>query len=354
MKEEIEIFVPGRLCLFGEHSDWAGGHRRQNSEIEKGYVIVCQTNQGIYARAKKREDGRLKIKSTLDDGILDFEIDMRADKLKSEAERGGLFSYVAGVGYYVLEQFDNGHIGGIEINNYKTDLPVKKGLSSSASICVLNARAFNRIYGLKLSTRGEMDIAYKGEVLTPSRCGRMDQACAFSNPVLMSFDGDFVDVEELKVGKEMNFIVVDLKGQKDTKKILHELNKSYPFAQSEEDRRVQRYLGEINKGIVCSATGAIEQGDIEEVGKLMRFAQKKFDECLMERCSELKALKLHKVLEYEKIQELVYGGKGVGSQGDGCAQLLCRGIEERARAAGILERELGVKCYELDVRKNVM
>jgi hypothetical protein len=24
-----EIFVPGRLCLFGEHSDWAGSHCRR-------------------------------------------------------------------------------------------------------------------------------------------------------------------------------------------------------------------------------------------------------------------------------------------------------------------------------------
>ena len=24
---EAEIFVPGRLCMFGEHSDWAGKYR---------------------------------------------------------------------------------------------------------------------------------------------------------------------------------------------------------------------------------------------------------------------------------------------------------------------------------------
>jgi galactokinase len=24
IKREVELFVPGRLCLFGEHSDWAG------------------------------------------------------------------------------------------------------------------------------------------------------------------------------------------------------------------------------------------------------------------------------------------------------------------------------------------
>lgn len=51
-EKEIELFVPGRLCLFGEHSDWAGGHRWQNSKIEKGYTIVAQTNQGTYARER--------------------------------------------------------------------------------------------------------------------------------------------------------------------------------------------------------------------------------------------------------------------------------------------------------------
>ena len=25
--QKIELFVPGRLCLFGEHSDWAGKYR---------------------------------------------------------------------------------------------------------------------------------------------------------------------------------------------------------------------------------------------------------------------------------------------------------------------------------------
>ena len=147
---------------------------------------------------------------------------------------------------------------GLVLNNYKTTLPIKKGLSSSAAVCVLTARAFNRLYvartflqpfltkkarqhqrdikpaslpteqhshiptqscptsrvstvrlvalavatlvvttlvvallpallpalrcgryNLKLSTRGEMEFAYQGEILTPSKCGRMDQACAF-------------------------------------------------------------------------------------------------------------------------------------------------------------------------------
>ena len=45
----MKIFVPGRICLFGEHSDWAGGYRRINADIERGYAIIAGTNQGIYA-----------------------------------------------------------------------------------------------------------------------------------------------------------------------------------------------------------------------------------------------------------------------------------------------------------------
>ncbi len=43
----MKLFVPGRICLFGEHSDWAGGYRRMNAEIEKGYTLICGTDQGI-------------------------------------------------------------------------------------------------------------------------------------------------------------------------------------------------------------------------------------------------------------------------------------------------------------------
>ncbi len=48
----MKIFVPGRICLFGEHSDWAGGYRRINADIEKGYALIAGTNQGIYAEVE--------------------------------------------------------------------------------------------------------------------------------------------------------------------------------------------------------------------------------------------------------------------------------------------------------------
>jgi galactokinase len=60
----------------------------------------------------------------------------------------------------------------------------------------------------KLTVRGEMELAYMGEIATPSPCGRMDQICTFGNrPVLMTFDGDRLDTEELQAKSELYFVL---------------------------------------------------------------------------------------------------------------------------------------------------
>jgi mevalonate kinase len=163
------------------------------------------------------------------------------------------------VAYQVLTNY---HVRGLVIDNYKTDLPMKKGLSSSAAISVLAARAFNRVYDLKLTVRGEMELAYQGEITTPSRCGRMDQGCAFGNrPVLMTFDGDRLDTSELQVKQDLHFVVVDLQSQKDTMEILNRLNRCYPFPDNPIQQGVQELLGPINKRIVGQAMDALTAAD---------------------------------------------------------------------------------------------
>src|SRR5512137_40537 len=98
----MKIFVPGRICLFGEHSDWAGGYRRINADIEKGYTIISGTNQGIYAEVNPHPS-KLIIKSTLNEGKTEVvEIPMKREALLNAAEKGGYFSYAAGVAFQVL------------------------------------------------------------------------------------------------------------------------------------------------------------------------------------------------------------------------------------------------------------
>jgi len=167
----------------------------------------------------------------------------------------------------------------------------------------------------------------------------------------MTFDGDRIDVAELTVPKDLYFVVVDLCAGKDTKEILSKLNHSYPFAESDLSRGVQKYLGPINKEIVHQAADALRKGDAEKVGALMRRAQAEFDRYLQPACpSQLTAPVLHKALSYPPIQPHILGGKGVGSQGDGCAQFIVKDEDAQAKVIEIIERDLRMSCLKLVVQ----
>jgi len=345
----MKLFVPGRICLVGEHSDWAGGYRRINAEIEKGYTLITGTDQGIYADVAPHPTS-LVLTSTDENGQRQgpIEIPMEPKTLLEEAQKGGYWSYIAGVAYQVLTNY---HVRGLVIDNYKTDLPIKKGLSSSAAICVLAARAFNRVYDLKMTIRGEMELAYQGEITTPSRCGRMDQGCAFGNrPVLMTFDADRLETQELQVHEPMYFVIVDLQAKKDTMEILNRLNRCYPFAENEIERGVQELLGPINKRIVTQAVETLNESNAKQLGSLLTEAQEFFDRYATPACpEELTSPVLHRILDYKPLEPHIWGGKGVGSQGDGTAQFICRSEADQDAVIQILERDLNMPGLKLTI-----
>jgi len=343
----MHVFVPGRICLFGEHSDWAGGYRRINAEIEKGYTLICGTNQGIHAEVEPHPTA-LVLSSTLPDGTVvgPQEIPLEPRALLEEAQRGGFFSYAAGVAYQVTTHY---RVRGLVLRNTRTDLPIKKGLSSSAAISVLTARAFNRVYDLHLTVRGEMELAYQGEITTPSRCGRMDQGCAFGDrAVLMEFDGDRLETAEVRPARELHFVIVDLHARKDTLAILKHLNRCYPFAENPLERGVQELFGPVNRRLVHEAVAALRAGDARRLGELMTEAQAAFDRAAAPACpEELAAPVLHRVLAHAPLAPHVWGGKGVGSQGDGSAQFVARSAADQRAAIAVLERDFDVSCLTL-------
>lgn len=88
--KSIKLFVPGRLCLIGEHSDWAGLYRTINSSIVPGQAIVTGIEQGIYATVEKNE--KFIVESNLKAfKNSSFECEMDAEKLKQTAAEGGFF-----------------------------------------------------------------------------------------------------------------------------------------------------------------------------------------------------------------------------------------------------------------------
>jgi len=346
----IELFVPGRICLFGEHSDWAGSYRRFNSDISEGCALVCGTLQGLYATARKikrrvlifRDCNGRKCEFSLDDVI----------NLRDTARSSSYFAYIAGT---VLELGKHFRVGGADIDNHRTDLPIQKGLSSSAAVCVLIVRALNKLYDLKLTVHGEMDIAYRGEINTPSRCGRLDQCVAFGRAVTrMNFDGDLISAEPVRVAATLYLVVVDLCAKKDTKEILRSLSEAYPFPRNDMDKQLHELLGPTNIGVCEEAIAVMsKEKDVtkaaESIGALMTSSQGRWDKHATPFCpQELTAPVLHRLLECPALVPFITGGKGVGSQGDGSAQLVCRSEEAQDEVMKIVQG-LGMEPLRLTI-----
>jgi galactokinase len=347
----FELFVPGRLCLFGEHSDWAGGYRRTHAHLAPGACLVTGTDQGLRARVEPCP-GALEIESVLADGQRHgpLRVPLAAEGLEAAARAASFLSYAAGTAAEVVARH---RVGGVRLE-IRSDLPHRKGLSSSAAVCVLVARAFSRAHGLGLSVREEMALAYAGERRAGSECGRMDQICAFGRrPVRMHFDAESLEVEPLAPGGIFRLLVVDLRRGKDTRRILAALNACFPDAPGALAAGVRDALGPRNQEIVGRAQRALEAGDAQALGALMTEAQGLFDAQVAPACDELDAPRLHAVLAHPAVAELAHGGKGVGSQGDGCAQLVARGPAERELLSARLERDLGVRCLPLTIGEEV-
>ena len=341
----IKLFVPGRLCLFGEHTDWAGHYRTMNADIEPGAAIVTGIEQGIYAEVEQSSLFEMRSDAPEISAVWsDFSCRMNEGELKRIAKSGSFFCYCAGVASYMLEWYK---VGGVSIRITNMTLPMKSGLSSSAAICVLVARAFNLLYNLNLNTLGEMNIAYLGELRTSSRCGRLDQACAFGvKPNLMTFDGDEIEVQSLKVKKSLYWVFADLCAEKDTIRILSDLNKAYPFASNEEEQRLHDALGKQNQRIIERAVAYMAEGNAEALGQLMVETEEIFNRQVAPLSKALQAPKLHETLHDPHIQPLVYGGKGVGSHGDGSVQFLARDEQSQIQLVDYLNG-IGMKAYKL-------
>jgi galactokinase len=308
----VTLFSPGRLCLFGEHSDWA-------AELGDwaGRCLVVGTDQGIFARAEKASPFSVR---SLPHHPAPLTVPWRKAQLAQAAgDRNEFFRYCAAVAHEMHGW--PGVSGGIDLTITRMDLPLKKGVASSAAVCLLVARAFNEVYGLALGVDELMNIAYRAERFTGSHCGRMDQACIYgSTPVSLTFDrSGACDVVPLTIGRPIHLVFVDLAGQKDTVRILRDLRQAYRCC---EDLRCA--LGPINQAMVADAITALEAGDAESLGAMMIAAQRQFDSLLAPHSKGLVAPRLHHLLASSLIAPHVFGGKGVGSGGDGTAQFVAR------------------------------
>ena len=167
----------------------------------------------------------------------------------------------------------------------------------------------------------------------------------------MTFSGNEISVKPLKLKIPMYFVVADLNSHKDTVKILGDLNKSFPFAQSKLDEDVQQALGPDNETFIKMGISYLEQGNLAEYGKIMKDYQANFDKKVAPACpEELSSPVLHSVLNDKTIEQWIYGSKGVGSQGDGTVQFLAKDEECQKKLIDYLKKEKNMNGFPLTLR----
>ncbi len=153
-------FVPGRVNLIGEHTDYNGG-----------YVFPCALTIGTYAVARKRMDKTLRFFSMNFEnmGVIETSIEQLERK-----EENDWTNYPKGVLWTMRNQ--GFHIeNGMDILIYG-NIPNASGLSSSASLEVLTGFVIRELFRLQISLQELALIAqYAENHYNGVNCGIMDQ-----------------------------------------------------------------------------------------------------------------------------------------------------------------------------------
>ena len=161
-RETFIIRAPGRVNLIGEHTDYNGG-----------WVLPCAIDFATYIAARKRDDRTVR---TIALDIGGAEVQFGIDHGYRHEATQPWSNYIRAVTQVLI---DEGYaLCGADIF-VSGDIPQGAGLSSSASLCVSIAKAFNELCKLNLSPMTLSKIAQAAENrYVGCNCGIMDQVAS--------------------------------------------------------------------------------------------------------------------------------------------------------------------------------
>lgn len=210
--KEVIASVPGRICLLGEHMDWIGG------EVITGTIdwrLVC----------KASENNSMKTTAGSFDPFPNYE-EIYLENININSE----LKYIPAV-LKIIHQRRRKQIP-VDITVLKSrnygfsQLPAKKGLASSAALCLGTCATYDALLTGKLDLTlqkkneyAEISYAAEREVLDIN-CGRMDQyACSLGGIQHINCTHD-ISCNPLKMIDEVDIVLGDSKTEKNTEKIL--------------------------------------------------------------------------------------------------------------------------------------
>ncbi len=156
------FFAPGRANLLGAHMDYNGG-----------VVMPVALSKGTYALAGLRDDGRLRLESMQFPGDV---VELSLDELQP-GRTSGWSSYVEGGLWTAMDRW--GKLPGLDLV-LNADLPMAKGLSSSASVECVAVLLVAELLGIETTTEEMIHLAHAAETAYVGvRCGILDQTAIF-------------------------------------------------------------------------------------------------------------------------------------------------------------------------------
>lgn len=291
----VNVAVPGRICLVGEHNDWAGGS-----------AVVVPLDR--FLRVQASESTELAASAVLNGKHLEWK----------DGENPGLLRFVPAVAEALAaEGIPRG--GRVHLEG---DLPAGRGFSSSAATCVALVRALAALHGRALEPDAVAELAYKAEHdICGINCGRLDPlACAHAMPLYLRFSGDQTDAEPLPA--HLVLAVGAFSAPRDTESILAALGRHHrgeiPVRDWDAIRRVGAVRGAI-EGFgeqARQARTALLSGNLPALGAAMDICQDIYEDELMSSLIELRAPGLVKAVRALRAAGAL-GAKFSGAGGDG-------------------------------------
>lgn len=323
----VTVRYPGRLCLLGEHCDWAAGAS-----------LVLPMPMGIRATCEEGEPG-LEVEAALEDEWL------RA-RFPSAGEvnpDGGPLRFVAAALACLVE---HGLAPTGARLHLDSDLPAGRGFSSSAAVVLASLDALARLAGHALQPEALARLAYETEhTLLGVPCGLLDpMACAFAQPLYLRWHrqaqgAPAMSLRPIQAGGPLHLVAACFPKPRDTRAILSCLRDAVDgdLRDAIAAERVRAAHTAIALFADSATAGArcLISGDDRALGALMDACQAAYDEELADAFPALAAPGLRSVcLELRRHGAL--GAKFSGAGGDGSVIALMDGPDTAKAAVDLL------------------
>jgi galactokinase len=326
------FFCPGRVNLIGEHIDYNGGK-----------VMPFAIASGTYLAVAKNTEKVLRFE------CLNFP-ETAALSLQDSYTRTGKewYNYPLGVISYFAEQ---GHtLSGLDML-FAGNLPVRSGLSSSASIEVLTGFALSELFALNVSLKDIAILSKKVEnEFIGMNCGIMDQyAVAMGkkdHAILLDCDTIEHEYLPMQLGKYVIAVINTKKPRElveskynerfaECGKALTALKKQLPvqnLCEAEPDvfvlhrhliddpvleKRAMHVIFENQR--VKQAAAALREGNLATLGKLMYDSHQSLNELY-----EVSGKELNTIVDFCRDYKECIGARMTGAGFGGCAIALVK------------------------------